>query len=50
MHPRTILLALSTAALAASLAAPVAQAQDRLKLKITVPTISTIFYPLYYGQ
>jgi NitT/TauT family transport system substrate-binding protein len=50
MHPRTVLLALSAAVLAALLAAPVAQAQDRLKLKITVPTISTIFYPLYYGQ
>src|SRR3984957_11593007 len=27
-----------------------AQAAEQQKLKITVPTISTIFYPLYYGQ
>ncbi|HEY4922432.1 MAG TPA: ABC transporter substrate-binding protein [Xanthobacteraceae bacterium] len=27
-----------------------AQAAELQKLKITVPTISTIFYPLYYGQ
>jgi NitT/TauT family transport system substrate-binding protein len=47
MRSRTILLA----ALAAALAVPsAARAQERQKIKITVPTISTIFYPLYYGQ
>ena len=46
MRSRTILLA----ALTTALAAPLAQAQQPQKIKITVPTISTIFYPLYYGQ
>jgi NitT/TauT family transport system substrate-binding protein len=47
MRSRTILLA----ALAAALAVPsAARAQERQKIKITVPTISTIFYPLYFGQ
>src|ERR1700728_3486463 len=26
------------------------QAAELQKIKVTVPTISTIFYPLYYGQ
>jgi NitT/TauT family transport system substrate-binding protein len=47
MRSRTILLAALAAALAVPLAA---RAQERQKIKITVPTISTIFYPLYYGQ
>jgi NitT/TauT family transport system substrate-binding protein len=47
MRSRTILLAALAAALAVPLAA---RAQERQKIKITVPTISTIFYPLYFGQ
>ena len=50
MRSRTILLAALTAMLAVPLAGGAAQAQERQKIKITVPTISTIFYPLYYGQ
>jgi NitT/TauT family transport system substrate-binding protein len=50
MRSRTILLAVLTAAIAVPLAAATAQAQERQKIKITVPTILTIFYPLYYGQ
>jgi NitT/TauT family transport system substrate-binding protein len=38
------------AALTAALAIPGAHAQERQKIKLTVPTVSTIFYPLYYGQ
>lgn len=48
MRSRTVMLAVSLAALV-SVAGPDARAQERQKLKITVPTISTIFYPLYYG-
>src|SRR5215813_3297973 len=46
MRVRTILLA----ALIATLAGASSQAQQLEKIKITIPTISTIFYPLYYGQ
>ncbi len=46
MRSRTILLA----TLIATLAGTAAQAQQTKKIKITVPTVSTIFYPLYYGQ
>jgi NitT/TauT family transport system substrate-binding protein len=48
MRSRTLLLAALSAALAVPLAT--VQAQERQKIKITVPTVSTIFYPLYYGQ
>src|SRR5262249_13222225 len=48
MRSRTAMLALSIALLA--VAGDDVRAQERQKLKITVPTISTIFYPLYYGQ
>src|SRR5690348_4677241 len=48
MRSRNVLLAALTATLIVPLAS--AQAQERQKIKITVPTISTIFYPLYYGQ
>ena len=27
-----------------------AAAQERLKIKVTIPTLSILFYPLYYGQ
>jgi sulfonate transport system substrate-binding protein len=47
MRSRTVLLVVLTAVLAVPL---VARAQERQKIKITVPTVSTIFYPLYYGQ
>jgi NitT/TauT family transport system substrate-binding protein len=51
MRSRTILLAILLAVLAAALAVPIAaRAQERQKIKITVPTVSTIFYPLYFGQ
>jgi ABC-type nitrate/sulfonate/bicarbonate transport system substrate-binding protein len=51
MRSRTILLAVLLAVLAAALAVPIAaRAQERQKIKITVPTVSTIFYPLYFGQ
>jgi sulfonate transport system substrate-binding protein len=54
MRSRTALLATLLAALAGMLVVPLtvpaAQAQERQKIKVTVPTISTIFYPLYYGQ
>src|SRR6201995_4937322 len=46
MSSRTILLG----ALIATLAGAAAQAQQPQKIKITIPTVSTIFYPLYYGQ
>src|SRR5579871_3977029 len=48
MRSRAILLAALTVTLALPPAA--ATAQERQRIKITVPTISTIFYPLYYGQ
>ena len=48
MRSRPILLAALTAAFAVPLAG--AQAQQLQQIKITVPTVSTIFYPLYYGQ
>ena len=48
MRSRTFLFAALTATLAVPLAP--AQAQERQKIKLTVPTVSTIFYPLYYGQ
>src|SRR5262249_45806759 len=48
MRSRTAMLALSIALLA--LAGADARAQERQKIKVTVPTVSTIFYPLYYGQ
>ena len=50
MRSRTVLLAALAAMLVVVLAGPAARAQERQKIKITVPTISTIFYPLYYGQ
>jgi NitT/TauT family transport system substrate-binding protein len=50
MRSHTILLAVLTATLAVPFASATAQAQQRQKIKITVPTVSTIFYPLYYGQ
>jgi hypothetical protein len=46
MRSRIFLLAALTIALAASSA----KAQQLQQIKITVPTVSTIFYPLYYGQ
>src|SRR5215813_4287929 len=46
MRVRTILLA----ALIATLAGASSQAQQLEKIKITIPTVSTIFYPMYYGQ
>jgi ABC-type nitrate/sulfonate/bicarbonate transport system substrate-binding protein len=49
MRARTVVIAL-LALLPFSLAAPGAGAAELQKLRITVPTISTIFYPLYYGQ
>src|ERR1700692_3827367 len=49
MRVRTAVIAL-LAALLPLLAGPATQAAELQKLKITVPTISTIFYPLYYGQ
>jgi NitT/TauT family transport system substrate-binding protein len=48
MPSRIFVLAASIAV--ACLLARHAQAQERQKIKVTVPTISTIFYPLYYGQ
>jgi NitT/TauT family transport system substrate-binding protein len=48
MRARTVMIAL-LALLPLSLT-PGASAADLQKLRITVPTISTIFYPLYYGQ
>jgi len=50
MRSRTILLAALIATLSVPLAAAAVQAQQPEKIKITVPTVSTIFYPLYYGQ
>jgi putative hydroxymethylpyrimidine transport system substrate-binding protein len=49
MRARTVVTAL-LALLPMALAAPGAGAAELQKLRITVPTISTIFYPLYYGQ
>jgi NitT/TauT family transport system substrate-binding protein len=48
MRARTVVTAL-LALLPFSLS-PGASAAELKKLRITVPTISTIFYPLYYGQ
>ena len=49
MPSRAAMFAVSIAVLACAAGSDV-RAQERQKLKITVPTISTIFYPLYYGQ
>src|ERR1043166_8074401 len=50
MRSRTILLAALTVTLAVPLTGAPTQAQQLQQIKITVPTVSTIFYPLYYGQ
>src|ERR1700722_4488698 len=47
MRARTVVIALLALL---PLSSRGAQAAELQKLKITVPTISTIFYPLYYGQ
>lgn len=49
MPSRAAIFAVSIAVLACVAGSDV-RGQERQKLKITVPTISTIFYPLYYGQ
>ncbi len=49
MPSRAAIFAVSIAVLACVAESDV-RGQERQKLKITVPTISTIFYPLYYGQ
>jgi NitT/TauT family transport system substrate-binding protein len=49
MRARTAVIAL-LALFALPPAGPGVQAAELQKLKITVPTISTIFYPLYYGK
>ena len=49
MPSRAAMFTVSIAVLACVAGSDV-RAQERQKLKITVPTISTIFYPLYYGQ
>jgi len=46
---RTALLAVSIAALLTGAPAP-GEAQERQKIKVTVPTPSMMFYPLHYGQ
>src|SRR5215470_17929137 len=48
MLSRLLLLAASVLYLSA--AHQQASAQDRQKIKVTIPTPSVIFYPLHYGQ
>jgi NitT/TauT family transport system substrate-binding protein len=43
-------LGLATCLLATALAGHDAQAQARQKIRVTVPTLAMMFYPLYYGQ
>ena len=43
-------LGLVTCLFAAALAGHDAQAQARQKIRVTVPVLSMMFYPLYYGQ
>ena len=50
MPSRTALLAVSIAVSLVSLLVHDAQAQERQKIRVTVPTPSMMFYPLYYGQ
>ena len=49
MRRRSLLLALLPASLMVLPAEP-APAQERQKIRVTVPTPSMMFYPLYYGQ